>query len=94
MIHTLLLASRQGKIRLSRWYSPTSAKQKEKDSKEIVSLVLHRGPKLCNVIEWREQKVIFRRYASLFFICIVDATDNELLVLEAIHHFVEVQVVL
>jgi AP-1 complex subunit sigma 1/2 len=90
MIHFLLLASRQGKIRLSKWYSPVGTKQKEKDSKEVVSLVLHRGAKLCNVIEWREQKLIYRRYASLFFICAVDATDNELLVLETIHHFVEI----
>jgi AP-1 complex subunit sigma 1/2 len=35
-------------------------------------------------------KIVYRRYASLFFICAVDATDNELLVLETIHHFVEI----
>ena len=90
MIHFLLLVSRQGKVRMSKWFTPAPPKQKEKDSKEVVSLVLHRGAKLCNVIEWREQKLIYRRYASLFFIVAVDATDNELLVLENIHHFVEI----
>ena len=30
------------------------------------------------------------RYASLYFICIVDKDDNELLILEIIHHFVEI----
>lgn len=30
------------------------------------------------------------RYASLYFITIVDKDDNELLELETIHHFVEV----
>ena len=90
MIHFLLLVSRQGKVRLSKWFSPVPSKDKHRDAKEVVSLVLHRGPKLCNVIEWRDLKLVYRRYASLFFICAVDSTDNELLVLETIHHFVEV----
>jgi AP-1 complex subunit sigma 1/2 len=90
MIHFMLLVSRQGKVRLAKWFSPVSTKDKQKDSKEVVSLVMHRCPKLCNVIEWRELKLVYRRYASLFFICAVDVTDNELLVLETIHHFVEI----
>ena len=31
----------------------------------------------------------FHRYASLYFVCCVDNDDNELLILETIHHFVE-----
>jgi AP-1 complex subunit sigma 1/2 len=34
--------------------------------------------------------VIFSRYASLYFVVCVDNTDNELIILETIHHFVEV----
>ena len=30
------------------------------------------------------------RYASLYFLACVDDDDNELIVLETIHHFVEV----
>jgi AP-2 complex subunit sigma-1 len=33
--------------------------------------------------------VIYRRYAGLFFIFGVDVTDNELLLMESIHLFVE-----
>ena len=32
-----------------------------------------------------------RRYASLYFLACVDEEDNELIVLETIHHFVEVR---
>lgn len=32
---------------------------------------------------------VYKRYASLYFVCGVDPADNELLVLETIHHFVE-----
>jgi len=35
-------------------------------------------------------KVIYKRYASLFFVIGVDNTDNDLLGLEIIHHFVEI----
>merc|ERR1712183_455883 len=35
-------------------------------------------------------KICYKRYASLFFIACVDGTDNELLALEQIHHFVEI----
>lgn len=53
-------------------------------------MVLARQQKQCNFLEWKELKVIYKRYASLYFIACVDPEDNELLVLETIHHFVEV----
>ena len=48
-----------------------------------------RGPKLCNFVEWREYKLVYRRYASLFFCVGCDPGDNELVTLETIHQFVE-----
>ena len=52
--------------------------------------VLARPRKMCNFIEWQGKKVVYKRYASLYFIACVDESDNELLILEQIHHFVEV----
>ncbi|PWN38919.1 AP-2 complex subunit sigma, partial [Ceraceosorus guamensis] len=40
--------------------------------------------------QFRNYKVVYRRYAGLFFCVCVDANDNELAYLEAIHLFVEV----
>lgn len=40
--------------------------------------------------QYRNYKVVYRRYAGLFFCVCVDANDNELAYLEAIHLFVEV----
>ncbi|TPX31119.1 hypothetical protein SmJEL517_g05457 [Synchytrium microbalum] len=53
-------------------------------------MILARKPGMCNVLELREQKLIYRRYASLYFCCCVDFDDNELVVLEVIHRFVQV----
>lgn len=58
--------------------------------KEATTQVLIRGNKLCNFVEWREYKLIYRRYASLYFCVGVDPSDNELLTLDVIHQYVEV----
>jgi AP-2 complex subunit sigma-1 len=41
--------------------------------------------------QWRNYKLVYRRYAGLFFTVCVDTVDNELAFLEMIHLFVEVR---
>eukprot|EP00850_Spirogloea_muscicola_P023334 SM000349S12874 [mRNA] locus=s349:66597:68341:+ [translate_table: standard] len=89
-IHFVLLISRQGKVRLTKWYSPYSQKERSKIIRETSGVILTRGPKLCNFIEWRGFKVVYKRYASLYFCMCIDEDDNELETLEIIHHYVEI----
>lgn len=87
--------------------------------RELSGVILTRGPKLCNFVEWRGYKVVYKRwfdmlnnpciegnllscltngdlslflcrYASLYFCMCIDQDDNELEILEIIHHFVEI----
>jgi len=51
----------------------------------LVLVVIHRFPP-----QFRNFKIIYRRYAGLYFCICVDVTDNNLAYLEAIHNFVEV----
>lgn len=44
---------------------------------------------MCNFVEYKGKKIVYKRYASLFFVCLVAADDNELVVLETIHSYVE-----
>lgn len=88
-INYLILVSRQGKIRLAKWFTTLSAKEKAKIVKDVTALVLARRTKMCNFLEYKDTKVIYRRYASLFFITGIDREDNELLALEVIHRYVE-----
>ncbi|KAG6572201.1 AP-1 complex subunit sigma-2, partial [Cucurbita argyrosperma subsp. sororia] len=90
MIHFVLLISRQGKVRLTKWYSPYTQKERSKVIRELSGMILNRGPKLCNFVEWRGLKAVYKRYASLYFCMCIDQDDNELEVLECIHHFVEI----
>ena len=48
-----------------------------------------RDKKYTNFIEYNNYKLIYRRYAGLFFTIAVDVQDNELSYLESIHLFVE-----
>jgi AP-1 complex subunit sigma 1/2 len=45
---------------------------------------------MLNVLVLIDTKVVYRRYASLFFVCGITASDNELITLEIIHRYVEV----
>ncbi|XP_065854992.1 AP-1 complex subunit sigma-1-like [Euphorbia lathyris] len=89
-IQFVLLISRQGKVRLTKWYSPYSQKERSKVIRELSGMVINRGPKLCNFVEWKGFKVVYRRYAGLYFCMCIDESDNELEVLDIIHHFVEI----
>jgi len=90
MINFLLLVSRQGKTRLTKWYESFASKDKVRIIREVTAMVLGRPPKMCNFIEWRDKKIVYKRYASLFFISCIDKADNELITLEMIHLYVEV----
>lgn len=85
-----MLISRQGKLRLAKWYATYNLKERQKHIKEVTSLVLSRKPRSCAFIEYHgDQKIVFKRYASLFFVAGIDAEENELLVLETLHRYVE-----
>lgn len=42
------------------------------------------------LLQFRNFKIVYRRYAGLYFCICVDVNDNNLAYLEAIHNFVEV----
>ncbi|KAI0284218.1 Adaptor protein complex sigma subunit [Russula aff. rugulosa BPL654] len=90
MISYILLVSRQGKVRLAKWFVTMPPKQKAKIVKDVTQLVLARRTRMCNFLEYKDSKVVYRRYASLFFVTGISQMDNELITLEIIHRYVEV----
>ncbi|KAM3716150.1 AP-1 complex subunit [Dirofilaria immitis] len=89
MMQFMLLFSRQGKLRLQKWYVAYQDKVKKKITRELITTILARKPKMCAFLEYKDLKIVYKRYASLYFCCAIEQTDNELLCLEIIHRFVE-----
>lgn len=108
------MVSKQGKLRLAKWYTSYNLKERQRLVKDVSHLVLNRKGRLCNFIEYKglflpvlawfappliccpsyaggcvDMKIVYKRYASLFFITGIDEDDNELLTLEVIHRYVE-----
>ncbi|EFN56413.1 hypothetical protein CHLNCDRAFT_145001 [Chlorella variabilis] len=91
-IRFFLLQNRAGKTRLAKYYMPLSDDDKSRTEDEVYRLIANRDAKFTNFLEYKTYKVVYRRYAGLYFIFCVDVTDNELLYLETIHLFVEVRI--
>eukprot|EP01084_Bolivina_argentea_P028909 53695_1 len=91
MIRFILLHNRQGKTRLSKWYVPmvNGEEEKNKIEADVYRLVVNRDRKYTNFMEYENYKIVYRRYAGLYFSLGINVSDNELLALETIHLFVE-----
>ncbi|GAB4817401.1 hypothetical protein N2152v2_004447 [Parachlorella kessleri] len=90
MIRFFLLQNRAGKTRLAKYYVPLSDDEKTKTQDEVYRHIANRDSKFTNFLEYKAYKIVYRRYAGLYFIFCIDVTDNELLYLESIHLFVEI----
>ncbi|KAG3248321.1 hypothetical protein PI124_g6993 [Phytophthora idaei] len=91
MIKFVLMVNKQGQTRLAQYYDFLSIQERVALEAEIIRKCLGRSESQCSFVEYRGYKVIYRRYASLFFIVGVkdDDSENELGILEFIHALVE-----
>lgn len=57
----MLLFSRQGKLRLQKWFTAQSEKNKKKMSRELIANILTRRPKMSSFLEWKDLKIVYKR---------------------------------
>lgn len=67
-MHFMLLFSRQGKLRLQKWYVAHPEKLKKKITRDLITTILARKPKMCSFLEWKDSKIVYKRYEQVFFI--------------------------
>ena len=61
----MLLFSRQGKLRLQKWFTAQSEKAKKKMARELIGMILQRKPKMCSFLEFKDLKIVYKRYDYL-----------------------------
>lgn len=74
----MLLFSRQGKLRLQKWYMAYPDKTKKKITRELVTTILARKPKMCSFLEWKDCKIVYKRWVG-YSPCIVAIEANPVL---------------
>ena len=61
-VHFLLIVNKQSKIRLTKWYSTYTPKEKDRIIKELGHVATTRDEGECNFVDWMDKTVVYRRY--------------------------------
>lgn len=77
MIKFLLLVNKQGQTRLARYFGDELRSQDERRAleAEAVRRCLARSDRQASFFEHRSHRIVYRRYASLFFLAGVDEDE-------------------
>ncbi|KAG2181832.1 hypothetical protein INT44_008648 [Umbelopsis vinacea] len=95
MIKSIMIFNNHGKPRLSKFYQQIDIATQQALIEEIFSLVSKRPDTVCNFLEGskllggKDTRVIYRHYATLYFVFVVDESESELGILDLIQVFVE-----
>ncbi|OAF66776.1 AP-2 complex subunit sigma [Intoshia linei] len=89
MLRFILIQNRSGKTRIAKWFVIYTPQEQNQLKIEVHAAVAIRNHRQANIIEFRQYKIVYKRYASLFVCFCIDQNDNALYYLEAGHNFVE-----
>ena len=90
MIQAILVFNNHGKPRLVRFYQRFPEEIQQQIVRETFHLVLKRDDNICNFLEGgsliggSDYKLIYRHYATLYFVFCVDSSESELGILDLI----------
>uniref|UniRef100_A0A2K5MWH2 Actin related protein 2/3 complex inhibitor n=4 Tax=Cercopithecinae TaxID=9528 RepID=A0A2K5MWH2_CERAT len=96
MIQAILVFNNHGKPRLVRFYQRFPEEIQQQIVRETFHLVLKRDDNICNFLEGgsliggSDYKLIYRHYATLYFVFCVDSSESELGILDLIQIHLEV----
>jgi len=97
MIKAVIIVNNQGKPRICRFYSELSCEVQGSIVRRVFQLVAQRPDSVCNYVEgglmeyadFEDCKLIYRHYATLYFVFVVDKQESDLGILDLIQVFVE-----
>ncbi|EGV64102.1 Sigma-adaptin 3A [Yamadazyma tenuis] len=96
MIHSVLIFNNDGLPRLMKFYTPVDIPTQRLLLQQVFQLIKVRSDQECSFLtspslleDADDIKVIYRHYATLYFVFIVDDQESELGILDLIQVFVE-----
>lgn len=96
MIKGVVIVNNTGKPRLVKFYQSVTTEEKQQSViRRVFQQVAQRPDSFCNYLEgsipeWGENiKLIYRHYATLYFVFAVDSQESDLGILDLIQVFVE-----
>ena len=95
MIKAIIVFNNFGKPRFIKFFEYFTCAEQQQIIRETFHLVSRRDDSLCNFLDSgplvtdEEWKIVYRHYATLYFVFCVDASESELGILDLIQVFVE-----
>mmetsp|Transcript_29471 Transcript_29471/g.44538 ORF Transcript_29471/g.44538 Transcript_29471/m.44538 type:complete len:160 (-) Transcript_29471:96-575(-) len=96
MITAILVINNQGKARVARFYNDVAVDRQKNIISNLFRIVSRRADDSCccfaqdETLFGPDQKIIYRHFATLYFVFVADAAESELGVLDLIQVFVQV----
>ena len=94
MIHSFLVVNNLGKVRLGRFYAGQGRARQQAEAREAFARVRGRPAGACNFVDAEEAfgpgtRLVYRQFATLFFVVVCDAAESDLGMLDLIQVYVE-----
>lgn len=94
MIKAVVVLNNHGQPRLTKFYEYMPEDRQQQFVREAFTLLSRRADGLCNFMDGNsafgsDVRIIYRHYATLFFVFCVDNAESELGILDLIQVFVE-----
>ena len=89
MIKAILVFNIRGQARMMKFFDSCSIEQQQKLLRDSYQMISKRDENSCNFIELNESKLVYRHYATLYFVVVIDSSESEYDIYEVIHVFVQ-----
>lgn len=89
MIKAILIFNTRGQPRVSRFFESCTTELQQKLLRDSYQIVSKRDIDACNFVEYKDFKLIYRHYATLYFVFAIDSSESEYDIYEIIHVFVQ-----
>ncbi|XP_024519652.1 AP-3 complex subunit sigma isoform X1 [Selaginella moellendorffii] len=94
MIDAVLVMNTQGKPRLAKFYKSLSPVKQQEIVRKVYTGLSSRAEHFCNFVEADEifgagTKLVYKHFATLYFVFVIDSGESELGILDLIQVFVE-----